>query len=121
MKKLSILLLALFFTTITISSCSDDDVKDVVDCFGQNLLTTIDHSSAAETPQQVNFTLNYFGELSLDNSLRWDFGDGTPLQTVNGNTTSHTYTAPGSYHVIAKVSLNNGGCTYDITKTINVQ
>lgn len=121
MKKLSILFLSLLFTTTTLSSCSDDDVKDVINCFGQNALTKIEHSSSTLNTLQVSFTLDYFGDLTLDNSLKWDFGDGTPLQTATGNTISHTYASTGTYTVVAKVSLNNGGCAYDTTRTITVQ
>lgn len=121
MKKLSILLFSLFLVMTTVSSCSDDDVKDAIDCFGERLLFTLEHVPSAENPQHIDFTMNYFGDHSLDSSINWNFGDGTPAQNVTGTTTSHTYGAPGSYTVVAKVSLNNGGCPIDITRTINVE
>lgn len=49
------------------------------------------------------------------NSIAWDFGDGT---SVNSITTSHLYATPGEYTVVAVVSSNFGDNT--ITKNVTV-
>ena len=51
-------------------------------------------------------------------SFQWRFGDG---QTGTGQTTSHTYSQPGSYQVTLTVSTGNGRCSHEITKTITVE
>ncbi|WP_333663140.1 PKD domain-containing protein [Chishuiella changwenlii] len=121
MKNLFILILSLLFSMTIISSCSDDDVKEAVDCLGENLLLSIDYTTASENNQQINFTLSYYGDKTLDKTVKWDFGNGAPVQTSTGTTTSYTYTAPGTYHVKANISLNNGNCSYDIHKTVNIR
>lgn len=50
-------------------------------------------------------------------SWQWDFGDGSPISTVQNPT--HTYTAPGTYTVKLVVSLGSG-CTDSITKPVTV-
>lgn len=48
---------------------------------------------AGEVPYTITVPTPSAGE------WRWDFGDGTVVQTANG---SHTYTKPGTYSIIAK-------------------
>jgi len=50
-------------------------------------------------------------------SYSWNFGDGTPNGT--GMTTSHTYTAAGTYIVVLTVTDSNGNTGYD-SETIKV-
>ena len=51
-------------------------------------------------------------------NFEWRFGDG---QTGTGQTTSHTYSQPGTYQVTLTVSTGNGHCSHQITKTITVE
>lgn len=119
MKKINILILALAFVGLV--SCGDDDAKSIVDCFGENLLVTVDHTKAAGNPKQVNFEVEYFGEKNLDNTLKWNFGDGTAPQNITGTTVTHTYANPGSYETTVTISLNNGGCSFDVKKHITIE
>ncbi|SMC37557.1 PKD domain-containing protein [Moheibacter sediminis] len=121
MKKLSIFFLSLLFAATALSSCSDDDVKDVVDCFGQNLLIEINSFTDPNNSLHIDFKFSYYGEMALDNTVNWNFGDNTPVQTASSDIISHTYDQPGTYTVTLNVSLNNGQCDYDINKTITVQ
>ena len=46
----------------------------------------------------------------------WDFGDGSPPQTVTTNSINHTYTTPGFYSVTMTVTDVNG-CVKSLTKS----
>jgi len=113
-----------FFTAVLffgLMSCEKEE-KSIVDCFGENLLFTVDHEIDAENSKKVNFTTAYFGSHhTFDDAVNWDFGDGSPAQTIAGKTASHTYTAVGSYTVKAKVSLNNGSCSYTLTEHVTIE
>lgn len=119
MKKTGILLLTLI-TVITLTvSCGKED--DIVDCFGESLLLSIHHYKSAENLKEVNFTVKYSGDHPFDNTVKWNFGDGTPVQTFTGKEAKHTYQNPGSYTAKATVSLNNGKCSYDLDETVTIE
>ena len=50
----------------------------------------------------------------------WNFGDGSPAQTVNTPSTTHTYTIPGSYDVSMTVTDKNG-CVKTLNKPAYIQ
>lgn len=50
----------------------------------------------------------------------WDFGDGTPSQTVASPSINHTYTTPGFYDVTMTVTDKNG-CVKTLTKQDYIQ
>lgn len=116
-SKIKILLVALFVVTL---SC-DKEEKSIVDCFTESFLLDVHHSRSSENPQQVNLNVSYAGDYQLGSSVKWNFGDGTPVQTITGTTTSHTYAANGNYTVTATVTLRNGSCSYDLKETVNLQ
>jgi PKD repeat protein len=51
-------------------------------------------------------------------SYAWDFGDGSATGT--GKTPSHTYTAPGTYHVMLTVTDDKGAASDPVTHDIAV-
>ncbi len=118
MKK-SILFL---FAIISIAISCDKAENSIVDCTGQSLFIDIDHTVSSENALQVNFNVHYSGTShTLDNTVKWDFGDGTPLQTLSGTTASHTYSTVGHYTAKVKVSLNNGSCSFEPHESINLE
>lgn len=58
-----------------------------------------------------NFTLNANPMPSANSIYYWNFGDGTNIVTTS-NTSSHTYTANGTYWMCAWVYDSTGICTY---------
>lgn len=106
-----------FFIVLLICSCSDKEAKSIVDCFGESLLIDVKHTSSESNQSQINFNVTYSGDHAIDNMVKWDFGDGK-VQTTNGIIANHTYDKSGTYTVVAKVGLNNGGCSYDIKETV---
>lgn len=118
MKKINYLFVA--FLAIGSLSCSKE-VSSITDCLGQSFLTLIHHNVSTENPKLVNFSVTYSGEHSFDNKTKWDFGDGTPIQTLSGHETSHIYANPGSYVVKAHASLNGGECSPEVKETIKVE
>lgn len=115
MKKSLFVLLSIF----ALGACSKDDEKDAIDCFADALFVDAHHSASTEDPHTINFNVSYNGENTVDKSIKWDYGDGT-TNTVNGLTTSHTYSQPGTYTVKASVSVNNGSCTHQVKETVNI-
>ncbi|MEJ0054346.1 MAG: PKD domain-containing protein [Bacteroidota bacterium] len=59
----------------------------------------------------VNLSTNY-------NSLRWDFGDGT---VVNSDVPSHRYAATGSYDIKLSGTNTATACTVDAELTVQIQ
>jgi gliding motility-associated-like protein len=59
-------------------------------------------------------------DTSASDNTKWDFGDGTPIQTVvPPNTFTHAYSSAGIFTITATASL--GTCTSVKTYTINVE
>lgn len=119
MKKLKFLVVAIVIGAI--ASCSPDKIiESATDCLFESALVFIDHTKATEDPKKVTFEITYDGEKNLDENIKWDFGDGTPVQTLTGTTATHTYTTTGSYTAKAVVSLNRGKCSYDKHNTVHI-
>ncbi|KGE15896.1 PKD domain-containing protein [Sphingobacterium deserti] len=91
----------------------------MVDCLGESFLTNIEHSTSAQNAMIVSFTVGHSGEQQLNNSIKWNFGDGAQ-RTVSGTTVEHTYAQAGTYTAIATVT-SSGGCTFDVKETVDVQ
>lgn len=103
---------------IGLSSCGKTE-ESIVDCLGESFLTNVEHSASAENVKTINFTVGHSGEQQLNNSIKWNFGDGAQ-QTVTGKSANHTYAQAGVYNAIATVTTS-GGCTFDVKETVNVQ
>lgn len=118
MKKINNLILALI--VIGASSCSKDE-ESIIDCLGQSFLVNVHHEASAENPKQINFSVSYSGDHTVSNTIKWNFGDGTPVQTVSGLTASHTYATAGPYTAKATVTLNGGACSFDPEESVTVE
>lgn len=89
------------------AGASFDNIKykfTVQDNYG--ISTEGDASSCTTT--LINFS--GIGENVL--AWKWDFGDGSPIQT--GQNVSHTYTSAGTYQVKMSVTLADGCATRDV-------
>ncbi|MTH17090.1 PKD domain-containing protein [Flavobacterium sp. LC2016-01] len=122
MKKiLSILMLALVF--FANNSCSKHDDEAIVDCFGESILTELKHSADAGNSKIINYSIQYSGSNSVSN-VKWNFGDGTPVQTITSanGAVSHTYTAAGTFEVKADVAISKSGgsCAVSPKKSVTV-
>ncbi|MDQ6471312.1 PKD domain-containing protein [Flavobacterium sp. LHD-80] len=122
MKKITtILMLTLMF--FMNNSCSKSDDAAIVDCFGESILTELKHSADAGNSKIINYSIQYSGSNSVG-SVKWNFGDGTPVQTVSSATgaVSHTYTTAGTFEVKADVAISKGGgsCTVSPKKSVTV-
>ncbi len=118
MKKLFLIAIATFFMT----ACDKDDAKSIVDCLGESIFLDAHHSISGENPMQVNYSVTYEGSHTLNNTVKWDFGDGTQ-QTVTGTEVSHVYSQPGNYKATAsvKVSVNGSTCSSDLHEHVTVE
>ena len=117
MKKINNLILAL--VVIGASSCNKDE-ESIIDCLGESFFLNVHHEAAAENPKQINFSVSYSGDHTPGKTVKWNFGDGTPVQTVTGLTASHTYATAGSYTAKATVTLNKGACSFDPEEPVTV-
>ena len=50
-------------------------------------------------PVDFDASKSHDADMKPCKSFKWDFGDGTPLQTTNGPLTQHKYEKPGTYPV----------------------
>jgi PKD repeat protein len=112
MKK--ILLVVLVLISI-LSACSSSDSENIISCVFEGANFNLSSNVSAANSKEVNFTLTYTGDETLDNSIVWDFGDGT-TGTFSGNSVSHTYSTTGTFRVVAKPTLRNGDAFCSITK-----
>lgn len=73
------------------------------------------YSSPGCAGQDVTFTDNSTSVEGDIVSWQWDFGDGTPVETLTSkNPFNHTYNTPGDYLVKLTVT-NSNGCASNIT------
>lgn len=101
----------------------DKALEQVVDCTGESFFVKMKNKTDDVNIKKVDFSIEYSGTKTLK-SVTWDFGDGTPKQTVPGTATavSHIYSAAGNYTVRYDVTIENGGssCTTSPTRSITV-
>ena len=109
----------LFLCMVTLSlivGCDESDLG-INDCFSIGLLLDVSHTTDGLT---ASFEINYDGSNTLNDEVRWDFGDGTS-QTTTGRSAEHTYSASGSYDVKATVTLSGpdiGDCPKEINEMV---
>ncbi len=96
-------------------------VENVIDCLFEGGYITIEHSANAGNSKIITFTLTYDGEYSLENTVTWNFGDGSPEVTGN-KTITKTYENAGTYDVQAhwKVTHKHESCSSTKSKKITV-
>lgn len=107
-------------------SCGKDDIEKGLDCVAESINVKIHNKTDETNIKKMDYSVEYSGSYTLK-SVTWNFGDGTPSQTVtvpSGTTTSisHIYAAAGNYIVKADVTIQNGGsnCTSSPTRSITV-
>ncbi|TDW46047.1 PKD domain-containing protein [Flavobacterium sp. 270] len=119
MKKFSTILVMVTVIFISIC-CSKDEAKNEIDCVGEAILISLKHSVDAGNSKKINYSIEYGGTNTIT-AVKWTFGDGTS-ETVNGLTTSHTYSTTGTFETKADVMINKSGssCTVSPKKSITV-
>jgi PKD repeat protein len=121
-KSPILMIAALFFLSI---SCSKSDIEKGVDCVGESLFEKVKNTTDPTNPKKVDFAVEYSGTNTLQ-SVKWNFGDGTPAETVTATGTtvsiSHIYSAAGNYAVRADITVQKGGasCTSSPTRSMTV-
>ncbi len=121
MLKLRFVFLAFVLFTVTLNYSCKKEVENTIDCIFQPAYFTLKHTVDAQDTKKVNFEITYTGEHALDNSVAWNFGDGT-TKTVNGTTAEHTYSASGTYSAKANVTVRNGDsyCTIELDESVTI-
>ena len=90
-------------------------IQDTITALAAHANFNYDKSSGC-VPAVVNFTDSSIARNSVITDYRWQFDDNT---TSNGNTSTHTYNAIGSFPV--KYWVQNAlGCKDSITKSVSV-
>ncbi len=120
MSKLKLLSIVLLSVCTGIFSCSDDDPDNVIDCLFEGAYFKINHTADSNNVKTITFTVTYDGEETLDNNIKWDFGDGSAEQTISGTTATHTYTNSGDYTVKIKPTVRNGDAYCTVEKELNI-
>ncbi|OXB06474.1 PKD domain-containing protein [Flavobacterium pectinovorum] len=107
-------------------SCGKDDIEKGLDCVAESIYVKLHNKTDETNIKKMDYSIEYSGTYTLK-SVKWNFGDGTPAQTVtvgSGTTTSisHIYAAAGTYTVKVDVSIQNGNstCTSSPTRSITV-
>ena len=122
MIKQKFVLLAILLFGMSLSFSCKKETEELIECITEELLFGFDATISGQDPKTVTFEISYDGDHTLDNSIKWDFGDGE-VKTLNGKTAQHTYSASGSYDVKAEVTIRNGDayCTYEFKKTVDIE
>ena len=68
-----------------------------------------------ENPYEVEFQ----GQVMDATSFYWDFGDNSPIDSVNSSPV-HTYSSTGIYTVVFSAVNVNTGCTFETEETITI-
>lgn len=114
------------FVFLVSFSCGKDDIEKGIDCVGESLFVKMKNKTDDTNIKKLDYSIEYSGTYTLK-SVTWNFGDGTPVQTVtvtSGTTSavSHIYSAAGTYTVKADVTIQKGSsnCTSSPTRSITV-
>jgi PKD repeat protein len=118
MKKIYFLFLTLTFAFL-FTSCKKT-AESIIDCVGESLLVRVTATPDAGNSKLINVSVVYSGTHTVQ-SIDWQFGDGSTKNTTTTSTT-HTYTAVGTYEVKAKVHIKRGSatCSPEPKKSITV-
>ena len=120
-KNFTIITILLIVSSLNFVSCKKD-IEDSIDCLSEGFLISVSHTPDAQDSKKITFKITYSGDHSLDNSVKWDFGDG---QTeTKGTEVTHTYSNTGAFTVKAMdITVRNGDawCSHekDLELTIN--
>ena len=119
-KKYNILGIFLIIGICFFYSCHKDSGESI-SCLGELTHIHLDHTIDADNAKKVSLDVSYTGKYTLDNSINWDFGDGT--KTSGGKSIEHTYSNTGTFTVTAKVTLKNGDayCSTEKTEKVNIE
>ncbi len=99
-----------FFITTTLYNCIDTAKFKVLVKPAPDINISVDKPKGACVPHVITVTNNTIGN---DLKFIWNFGDGTPVDTTNGQVSiSHTYTRVGNFaiNVKAKDTSAPNGC-----------
>ena len=116
MKKMKRIFAVVIIAFLSIS-CSKHDDEEIADCFGESILVELKHTVDAGNSKKINFSIQYAGSKTIS-KVKWTFGDGSAVVTETGLTTSHTYTAAGTFEVKADVTVES--CTVSPKKNVTV-
>lgn len=65
-------------------------------------------TTAGALPTEFTANVNKFGSNSSIVQYKWDFGDGSPIQTTTTKTVSHTYNQLGIFNLQVSISNSQG-------------
>lgn len=102
-----------------ISFSCGDDLENAIDCVGESALLELKHTADATNAKKIDYEIGYNGSYTVS-SVKWTFGDGSVIQTVEGNTVSHVYTTAGTYTAKAEVTIKKGSSSCNQSKTKSV-
>lgn len=121
MKKFTKMITIIAIIGISITYSCKKDAEAVIDCFGDALLYDLSHTIDTLDTKMAILKVTYYGDHSLDNSIKWDFGDGE-VKTLSGAETQHTYSESGTYTVKAEVTTRNEDayCTHELHETVDI-
>ena len=94
----------------TYSNCADSVSKTI----RVNANPVPDFTAPVTTKCQPPLTVNFSDNSTAAVGWQWDFGDGSPISTLQNP--SHTYVAYGNFNV-KLITVNSSGCTDSITKS----
>lgn len=124
MKNIGLLTL-IAAIVIGYSSCKDD-IEDAIDCTAESILLSFHAEVDTANPLLVHFTFinadTIDNKFTLDETIRWEFGDGNEV-TTQSLETSHEYPDAGSYKAKAHYTLRKGSssCSSYKEKTVDLQ
>lgn len=120
-----ILPIVLFVSFLFWESGCKDVVEDVIDCSLESARLSINDEIDENNPKLVHFEFvnkDVDGSFTLDNEVKWDFGDG---HTTTSTTLKidHTYTQANTFAVKATYTLRRGSasCTGPKEKSVTIE
>lgn len=114
--------LALFLSFILIEMGCKKGIDDSIDCIVESAFLEINDSTDQNNPKLVYFEFvntDTEGGFSLDNTIAWDFGDGSTATSTN-HKIDHTYTNSGDFTVKGSYTLRRGDATCSSSKQTTV-
>ncbi len=101
--------------TTSALGCISDTIRRTI-TIAPKPLTSFSYAGNLCTGTPITFTSSYAP--APGSNWYWDFGDGNTLNTMAGNTTTHTYTTAQSNISVKHVVTSASGCKSDTSITI---
>lgn len=118
------LLIVILFSSFLFANYSCKKAsEEIIDCLFESAFISVNADLDSINPKLMHFKINFNGskDVSLDNNVHWNFGDGNKITT--DTIVDHAYENAGTYEAEISYTLRdaNGTCSSSTNKQIVIR